>query len=300
KIMRPDIAKEYAKDIRFLYFIAKILEKRYPKLKPVSMIDIFHASMKRELDFRLEASAYSEMRDNFINDDSVYIPEVHWAATTQKVLVTSWVDGVSIYNRKEVLKLGIDPISLSEKVAVMFFNQSYRDGFFHADLHPGNIFVTKDARIALIDFGITGRLREEDRFAVAEIVFGIIKRDYIFVAKTYKHAGYISKNTDIYLFAERTRAICEPIAGLALKDISLAKILEQLFNFTEEFDMTAQPQLILLQKSMVILEGIGLSLNSDINMWKLAEPWIKKWAVKNISPEAKLIRLVKNWIEERF
>lgn len=298
KIMRPRIEVEYAKDIRFFYYIGRLLERRYPKFKPVEIIDIFNFTMKQELDFRLEAASCSEMHDNFVGDESVYIPKVYWGATSKRVLTTTWIDGVSIYDRRAVIQLGLDPITLSQRAAVMFFNQSYRDGFFHADLHPGNIFAMSDGRIALIDFGIIGRLGERDRLAVAEIVLGIIKRDYIAVAKTYFRAGYIPKDTDVHLFAQRCRAICEPIAGLALRDISLAKILEQLCGLTEEFGMHAQPQLILLQKSMVILEGIGISLHREINMWKLVEPWIKKWAIKNITPEAKLLRLLRRLVEE--
>jgi ubiquinone biosynthesis protein len=297
KIMRPNIEVEYAKDIRFFYYIGRLLERRYPKFKPLEIIDIFNSTMKQELDFRLEASSCSEMNDNFACDETVYIPKVYWGATSKRVLTTSWIDGVSIYDRSAVIELGLDPIALSQSAAVMFFNQSYRDGFFHADLHPGNVFAMPDGRIALVDFGIMGRLSEHDRLSVAEIVFGVIKRDYTAVAKTYLRAGYIPQNTDVVLFAQRCRAICEPIAGLALKDISLAKILEQLCGLTEEFGMHAQPQLILLQKSMVILEGIGISLNREINMWELVEPWIKKWAIKNITPEAKLLRLLKNFIE---
>ena len=300
KILRPNIREDYERDINLLYFIARILDKSHKRLRLIEIIDVLRSTMQRELDLRLEASAYSEMRNNFIEDDSVYIPEIHWEATSEKVLTTTWVDGVSAYNLKAIKVLKIDPVELSKKIAIMFFNQSYRDGFFHADMHAGNIFVTKDGKIALIDFGITGRLSDHDRFAVAEILFGITKRDYLSVAKTYKNAGYIDKNVDIYLFSERCRVICEPIAELPLKDVSLAKIIEQLLQLSEEFGMSSQPQLALLQKSMVIVEGIGKSLDNNINMWKLAEPWIKKWAAKNISPEAKLLRFVKQWIEERL
>lgn len=298
KIIRPTIKEEYTKNIRFFYFIAGILEKYHPRWKPIEITRIFDVTMQRELDFMLEAASLSEMRDNFNGDESVYIPEVYWEATSSKVLTTSWVEGASIYNRDVVIAFGIDPIALSKKVAIMFFNQSYRDGFFHADMHPGNIFIMQDGRIALIDFGIVGRLSDNDRFAVAEILFGIVKRNYMAVAKTYLRAGYIPQTTDIFLFAQYCRAICEPIAGLPLKDVSLARIIEQLCGLTETFGMSAQPQLLLLQKSMIILEGIGKSLDNDINMWKLAEPWIKKWAAKNISPEAKFIRFIKKLIEE--
>lgn len=297
KVIRPDIKEKYAKNIHFFYYVANFLDRKYPRFKFTEIVDVFNDTMLRELDFLLEAASYSEMRDNFISDQTVYIPLVHWAVTSSKVLTTSWVDGESIYNLTSVVGLGIDPVELSKKVAVMFFNQSYRDGFFHADMHQGNIFIMPDGRIALIDFGIVGRLTDNDRLAVAEIIYGIVSRNYTAVAKTYLRAGYIQESTDIYLFAQHCRAICEPIAGAPLKDVSLARILEQMCHLTEKFGMSTQPQLILLQKSMVILEGIGKSLDDDINMWKLAEPWIKKWAAKNISPEAKLLRMIKHIIE---
>lgn len=297
KVIRPDITKKYAENISFFYDIASFLDKKWPRFRFQEIVDVFNSMMLRELDFLLEAASYSEMRDNFISDPTVYIPLVHWSFTSSKVLTTSWVDGESIYNLESVVDLGIDPIELSKKVAIMFFNQSYRDGFFHADMHQGNIFVMSDGRIALIDFGIVGRLTDNDRFAVAEIVYNIVSRNYLAVAKIYRRAGYVPEHTDIYLFAQYCRSICEPIAGAPLKDVSISRILEQMCHLTEKFGMSTQPQLILLQKSMVVLEGIGKSLDHDINMWKLAEPWIKKWAAKNISPEAKLLRMIKHILE---
>lgn len=296
KVLRPDIAKKYEKDMQFLEFGAKlisVLAKKTKRLKPTEVIAVFRNSMKFELDLRSEASAASRLHDNFIDDNSLLIPKIYWNLTSSDILTLEWVHGVSIYDKDKIIKLGLDLKEIAAKIAVIFFNQAYRDGFFHADLHPGNILVCQDGKIALVDFGIVGFLPENDRLAIAEILYAFLKRDYQLVAEIHKRIGYIPKNTDVYQFAMSCRAIAEPIIGLAIKDISIGNLLAQLFKVTEEYGMEIQPQLLLLQKTMVVVEGIGQSLDKDINMWQLAEPWIKKWAAKNLSPEAKILRVLK-------
>ena len=254
--------------------------------------------MHQELDFTLEAASASEMRDNAKNDDDIIIPKVYWDFTSHDILTTQWIEGISIYDKKALQKAGLDTIDISAKIAVMFFGQAYRDGVFHADLHPGNIFVCKDGRIALVDFGIMGRLPEKDRLAVAEILHAFLKRDYIRVAQIHIDVGYVPANTDLTLFAQNCRAIGEPIVGMSSHEISVGKLLTQLFKMTKTFGMETQPQLLMIQKTTVVVEGIGRMLNPDMNLWKLAEPWIKKWAIKNISPEAKILRMVKRILQE--
>ena len=269
------------------------LQKKVQRLKPKEVIAVFRQSMKFELDLRLEAAAASRIYDNFTGDETLHIPKIYWQFTAGDIITLEWIEGVSIYDKDKIIKLGLDPKDIAAKIAVIFFNQAYRDGFFHADLHPGNILVCPDGKVALIDFGIIGTLPENDRLAIAEILYAFLKRDYQLVAEVHRRIGYIPKNTNLEHFSQSCRAIAEPIMGCAIKDISIGNLLTQLFKVTEEFGMETQPQLLLLQKSMVVVEGIGQSLDAEINMWQLAEPWIKKWAAKNLSPEAKLLRFVK-------
>ncbi|GAB4170172.1 MAG: 2-polyprenylphenol 6-hydroxylase [Rickettsiaceae bacterium] len=301
KVLRPNIARKYEKDIRFLEYGAEIITcflKKAKRLKPREVISVFRQSMQLELDLRSEAAAASRIYDGFIGDSSLYIPKVYWALTAEDILTLEWIDGISIYDRDAITGRGLDPRDIAAKVAVIFFNQAYRDGFFHADLHPGNILVRGDGSVALIDFGIIGILAEEDRLAIAEILYAFLNRDYKLVAEVHYRVGYIPKETNLEYFAQSCRAIAEPIIGLAIKDISIGNLLAQLFKVTKEYGMQTQPQLVLLQKTMVVVEGIGQSLDQDINMWQLAEPWIKKWAAKNLSLEAKLLRAGKKFINE--
>jgi ubiquinone biosynthesis protein len=300
KILRPNIAKIYNDDIIFLQFIANLITKfvkQTKRLKLHEVISVFRESMKYELNLRLEAAAASRIADNFVGDTTIHIPKIHWNLTSEEVITLEWIDGISIYDQKKLIKNGLKPDDLAAKIAVIFFNQAYRDGFFHADLHPGNILVKKNGQIALVDFGIIGTLAEDDRLAIAELLYAFLKRDYKLVADVHHRIRYIPKDTNLELFAQHCRAIAEPIIGLQIKNISIGNLLAQLFKVTEEFGMETQPQLLLLQKTMVVVEGIGQSLDPEINMWKLAEPWMKKWAVKNLTPEAKLLRMLRKWLD---
>jgi ubiquinone biosynthesis protein len=296
KILRPNIIKKYNEDICFLEYAAKIsliLSKKIRRLKPKEVISIFRKSMIHELDLQQEAAAASRISDDATHDDILYVPKIYWQYTNHNILTNEWINGVSIYETDKIMKFGLDPKEIAAKVAVIFFNQAFRDGFFHADLHPGNILVKQDGNIALVDFGIIGALEEKDRLAIAEILYAFLKRDYALVAKIHHRIGYIPLHTDLNDFAQSCRSIAEPILDLAAKDISIGNLLAQLFKVTEKFGMETQPQLLLLQKTMVVVEGIGQSLDPEINMWSLAEPWMKKWAIKNISPEAKFVRFIK-------
>lgn len=299
KILRPNINKQYDNDIIFLEFIVSFITKfikNSKRLKLHEVIKVFRESMNCELNLMMEAAAASRFADNFAGDDNIYVPKVYWNFTSEEIITLEWIEGISIYDKNALIKNGLSPKDIAAKIAVIFFNQAYRDGFFHADLHPGNILVKPNGQITLIDFGIIGILSEDDRLAVAELLYAFLKRDYKLVASVHYKIGYIPKNTNLELFAQSCRAIAEPIIGKQIKDISIGNLLAQLFKVTEEFGMETQPQLLLLQKTMVVVEGIGQSLDPEINMWQLAEPWIKKWATKNLSLEAKLFRIAKKFI----
>lgn len=301
KILRPGIHEKYNQDIRFLWFIAKIasiLLRKSKRLKPQEVIKIFDRSMHHELNLKMEAAAASTLKDNFAKDNSIHIPQIYWEYTNSDMLTLEWIDGVSIYDQQKILKMGQSPDELAAKIAIIFFNMAYRDGFFHADLHPGNILVNKEGKIVLLDFGIIGILPKQDRLGIAEILYALLKRDYHRVAELHKKVGYVPADTSVEEFSQSLRSIAEPIIGLAIKDISIGKLLASLFKVTEEYGMETQPQLILLQKTIVVVEGIGQSLNPDINMWELAEPWIKKWAAKHLTPEAKILEFLKRLIND--
>lgn len=297
KILRPNIEAEYTKNILALYSISSVasyfLPKKYQRFQATNLIDIFKQSMEIELNLLIEGASCDEIKQNFYNDNTILIPTVYWKYSSKRILTTEWIDGVSIYDKDRINNLAIDSKELSKNLSIMFLNQAYRDGFFHADLHPGNILITKEGKIALIDFGIVGRLSDKDRFAIAEIFHAIFRKDYLEVAKIHIRVGYVPDHTNIFLFAQHCRTFCEPIANLPLKDMSIGLLLERLLTMASEFNMTPQHQLFLLQKTMIVLEGIGKSIYPEINIWQLSEPWITKWAAKNISPEAQLLRAAK-------
>ncbi len=303
KILRPNIRAKYTNDIDLISYLANFIDKyskEAKRIKPNEIVSLFRDTMEFELDMRLEAAAGSKLKENFIKDDSILVPEIFWQYTTNDILISTWIDGVSIYNRKKLIALGHDPRALAAKIAVLFFNMAYRDGYFHADLHPGNILVNAKGQIVLLDFGIMGKLPEEDRFAIAEMIYAIVQRDYVRVANIHRKIGYIPSGANIDHFTQTLRAFVEPIIGLAIKDISVGNLLANMFKITKQYGLEVQPQLLLLQKTIVVVEGIGQSLDPDINMWKLAEPWIKKWAAKNLSPEAKILRKVKKFFDDVF
>lgn len=299
KVLRPNIHERYNTDIKLLYSIAKCITFLFPKyqrLNLIKIVDLFHNVMLKELDLTLEAAAIDEMKNHTEVDEGVYIPKVYWNMVSSNILVTEWIDGMPIYDKKSLIANNIDLKLIAQKISVMFFNQAYKRGYFHADLHHGNILVTYDSNIALIDFGIMGRLYEKDRLAIAEILFSFLKRDYYNVAKLHLKVGYIPPNTNLYDFAQSCRAVHE--ISYSNNKISAGKLLSQLFKITEDFGMPTQPQLLLLQKTMVSVEGLGSFLDSDNNIWELAEPWIHKWAIKNITPEAKILRFIKNTVDK--
>ena len=300
KILKPSIAEKYQKDILLFKFCAKLVDKLSKKFKRFNIqeiVAVLESGMKLEVNLQFEAAACSEIAEQNASSD-IIVPKIYWELTSTQILVLEWIDGVSIKDACNVPNL--DKKSLAQKIALCFFNQSFKNGFFHADLHPGNILVTKDNKIALIDFGITARLSEKDRFAVAAILHGFLSKKYQYIADLHLDVGYIPQGTDLGLFSLACRMVGEKIVGLPVNQISIGKLLGDLFYINDFFQMELQPQLLLLQKNMVMVEGVGKMLDDDINMWNLIEPWIKSWALKNITPEAKVIKAVKKFLEKSY
>ncbi len=294
KVLRPGIEEEFDKDISLFMALASYITKRSKKLERFRLIEVvklFEKTIKMEMDLRFEAAAASEMKENN-QERFVHIPEVHWQYVSKKILTLEWADGTSIYDKKTLQKKRINLKKIGGNLINMFLNQAYQDGFFHADLHPGNVLVKDNGDIILLDFGITGRLDNKTKVYLAEILKGFIERDYQYVAEVHLRAGYISESVSVFDFAQACRSIGEPIIGVAAKDISVATLLTHLFKVTEDFNMEVQPQLILIQKTTVMIEGLISILDPKINMWKEAEPWIKKWADENLKFDSRVMMRV--------
>lgn len=290
KVLRPNIERNFYRDIRLFYSIAQFVRtvKKFRRLRPRAVVGVFADSVKKELDLRLEAASASELKSNSIHDEGIYIPRVYWGLTSRRVLVTQWIDGIPVNDREALVKSGHDLKRIAERLSISFLNQSFRDGFFHADIHPGNLFVDHQGNIVPVDFGIMGRLDQQTRIYVAEILRGFLTGDYEHVAKVHFYAGYVPKEKSQQDFMLACRAIGEPIMGLPANQISIARLLAMLFKVTEDFEMETQPQLLLLQKTMVLIEGVGQTLYPEVNMWQLAEDWIRGWARRNMGMEARI------------
>ncbi|WDM85622.1 2-polyprenylphenol 6-hydroxylase [Ehrlichia sp. JZT12] len=276
KILRPNIEKIFKRDIRLMFWLAKLAQnfKSLRRFRLLELVQTFHEICKMEIDLRFEAANAEELRCNIQNDKGCYIPEVDWTKTTRRVLTLEWIDAVPIYSvyNSENSK------TLVENLIFCFCNQVYRDRFFHADMHPGNLMIDEKGRIIIIDFGIAGRLDKATCMYVTEILIGFIKRDYQYVADVHYRAGYVDAKYNNFVTA--CRAIGEPIVGKNTNNISISALLTQLFKITGDFNMKLQPQLFLLQKTTVLVEGVCRQLCPDINMWEIAELWMEKYAIK--------------------
>jgi ubiquinone biosynthesis protein len=289
KVLRPGIEDEFARAIETYEWAAahvELLGGEAERLRPRMVIAYFKQWVRRELDLQREAASASELRDNMVAEPNFHVPEIDWSRTARRVLTLEWLDGIKLNKRDELIAAGHDPKALATTLVRAFLRQAVVDGYFHADLHQGNLFALADGRVAAIDFGIMGRINRQARLWLAEILYGLITGNYMRVAEIHFEAQYVPAHHDVAEFATALRAVGEPIRGLPVKDISIGRMLEGLFSITRDFDMPVQPHLLLLQKTMVMEEGVATALDPDINMWEAAEPFLKDWLRTELGPEA--------------
>ncbi len=292
KIIRPGVRRRFQHDLESYFLAARLQERFLPssrRLHPVQVTETLAQTTRMEMDLRLEAAALSELGENTKDDPGFRVPEVDWERTGRDVLTLEWIDGVKMSNIDGLMAAGHDLKALAACLIQSFLRHTLRDGFFHADMHPGNLFVEPDGTIAAVDLGITGRLGKKERRFLAEILYGFITRDYRRVAEVHFEAGYVPHKHDVASFAQAIRAIGEPIHGQSAETISMARLLTLLFEVTELFDMETRPELLLLQKTMVVVEGVARTLDPAFNMWKASEPVVGGWIRDNLGPKAILV-----------
>jgi ubiquinone biosynthesis protein len=296
KVLRPGIERRFRRDLDSYFFAARQIERFHApsrRLRPVAVVETLAQSVAIEMDMRLEAAAISEMADNIARDaalpDGAFrVPAVDWRRTARRVLTLEWIDGIPISDHTALRAAGHDLQRLGLTILRSFLRHAMRDGFFHADMHPGNLFVDSQGRVVAVDFGIMGRLGFKERRFLAEILHGLITRDYHRTAAVHFEAGYVPPHQSVEVFAQAMRAIGEPIHGRTADEISIADLLGQLFAYTEVFDMATRPELLLLQKTMVVVEGVARSLDPKLDMWQVADPVVREWIERNLGPVGKL------------
>ncbi len=289
KVLRPGIERAFLRDVDAFYFAARMIEVFAPftrRLRPRAVIEHFEGVVQGELDLRMEAAAAAEFRANTEADPGFRVPAVIWHASGRRVMTLEWVSGVNFGDVTALGAAGADLTGLSERVIQSFLGQALRDGFFHADMHQGNLKLGPDGAIVALDFGIMGRIDSYTRRVYAEILYGFLKRDYHRVAEVHFEAGYVSAERDIDAFAQALRSVGEPIFGQDATRISMARLLAHLFEVTERFGMQTRTELILLQRTMVVVEGVARSLNPAMNMWETARPVVTAYIAENLGPRA--------------
>lgn len=289
KVLRPGVERRFKRDVLDMLRAAKLAERYSAEARRLRLIDVVETlarSVRLEMDFRIEAAAASEFEENTQNDPLFRVPKVDWDRTSKNVLVTEWIRGTSLSDINGLIARGVDLPALGQNVIQSFLRHAMRDGFFHADMHQGNLFVDEEGRLAAVDFGITGRLGEKERRFLAEILYGFITRDYRRVAEVHFEAGYVPRIHAVEDFAQAIRAIGEPIHSRTADQISMARLLALLFEVTALFDMKTRTELVLLQKTMVVVEGVARSLDPRLDLWSTAEPVVGEWIRQNLGPAA--------------
>ena len=291
KVIRPGVRKAFQHDLESFFLAARLQERYIPtsrRLRPVEVTETLAQTTRIEMDLRLEAAALSEIGENTRDDPGFRVPQVDWERTGRDVLTMEWVDGIKMSDVEGLRNAGHDLPRIASNLIQSFLRHTLRDGFFHADMHPGNLFVEADGTIVAVDLGIAGRLGKKERHFLAEILYGFITRNYVRVAEVHFEAGYVPRKHNVAAFAQAIRAIGEPIHGQPAETISMAKLLTLLFEVTELFDMQTRPELILLQKTMVVVEGVARTLDPHFNMWKTSEPVVGSWIAANLGPRGML------------
>jgi ubiquinone biosynthesis protein len=291
KVLRPGVERRFYADLQAFTFAARHAENlsaEARRLRLVEVVDTLRRTVTMEMDFRLEAAALSEMAENTKDDPDFRVPAVDWDRTTKEILTLEWIDATPLSDRAGLQAKGFDLPQLARALIQTFLRHALRDGFFHADMHPGNLFVDDDARFVAVDFGIMGRLGAKERLFLAEILHGFITRDYYRTAEVHFEAGYVPPHHSIENFAQAIRAIGEPIHNRTAEDISMARLLTLLFEVTGLFDMRTRPELLLLQKTMVVVEGVARSLDPKLDIWRTAEPVVREWMTRYLGPAGKL------------
>ena len=299
KVLRPGIEEDLARAIETYEWAAAqadAMAGELRRLRPRQVIAHFRQWTLRELDLRREAASASELAEHMAAEPGFHVPAIDWQRTTRRVLTLDWIDGIKLSHRDRLVAAGIDLPVLAATLVRAFLRQAIDDGFFHADLHQGNLFALADGRIAAIDFGIMGRVNRQARLWLAEILHGLVTGNYARVAEIHFEAGYVPPHHNLAEFTTALRAVGEPIRGLPVKDVSIGQMLDGLFAITRDFDMPVQPHLLLLQKTMVMVEGVASMLDPDVNMWEIAGPFVRNWLRDELGPEAWLAeRLQENW-----
>ena len=300
KILRPKIKRIFNDEIDALILFAFIVEsliKKTKRLKLIEVVFLLKEITNLEMDLRFEAAAANEYSENTKNDNGFKVPQIYWNYTNENVMTLDWVEGVSIRETEALQKKGLDTNKIASDIIQHFLRHAVRDGFFHADMHQGNIFIDNNGQIIPIDFGIMGRLDKLSKRFLAEILFGFIQRDYKKVAEVHLLAGLVPKEVLVDDLAQALRSIGEPIFGQTVKDISGGKLLKQLFDVTEKFNMQTQPQLLMLQKTMVVVEGVARKLNPNTNIWETSKPVLENWLRETKDPINSINETLKNTTE---
>ncbi len=296
KVLRPDIVPVIERDLELLYLLARLAMRYVPdarRLRPVEVVDEFNKTIHDELDFRVESANASRLRANFEGSDLLYVPRVYWDLTRRTVMVLERIHGIPVGNVEALKAAGIDMRKLAHNGVEIFFTQAFRDGFFHADMHPGNIFVSPEGQYRAVDFGIMGTLGEKDKRYLAENFLAFFNRDYHAVADAHLRAGWVPPGTRVEEFEAAIRTVCEPVFARPIKDISFGRFLLHLFQTARRFNMEVQPQLVLLQKTLFNIEGLGRRLYPDLDLWETAKPFLERWMREHMGPQAFLRTLRK-------